>query len=336
MPAGTPVEQTAAVLRELGAYLATRARGHRLPGLCRHRRADQLQRPGAPVLPAQPAARSATSRSTWSTSTTAAHRATPSPRACVRRCRRSASASAPTSRWSKCRRARRCCRRIVAEVYGPDADGRRAGGQGGARGLREAPPDIVDVDDSSIADAPQDRAAGRPAQGGAAGRAAAGDRDARCAPAWPARPRPTCTMQSQVPGRRDACSCRPSAQGDLDALLQLTVRAPTASWCRSANWSTRERHAARAAASITRTCCRWSTSSADMAGKLDSPLYGMFDMRGESWQIATPGGGTLAEYFIQPARRSLPRLCDQVGRRVADHLRDLPRHGRRLRGRAWS
>ena len=29
------------------------ARGDRLPGLCRHRRADQLQRPGAPVLPAR-------------------------------------------------------------------------------------------------------------------------------------------------------------------------------------------------------------------------------------------------------------------------------------------
>ena len=53
MPAGTPVEITAAVLHEMGAHLADRARGHRLPGLRRARRADQLQRPGAPVLPAQ-------------------------------------------------------------------------------------------------------------------------------------------------------------------------------------------------------------------------------------------------------------------------------------------
>ena len=53
MPAGTPVEITAAVLHDMGAQLATRARGDRLPGLRRARRADQLQRPGAPVLPAR-------------------------------------------------------------------------------------------------------------------------------------------------------------------------------------------------------------------------------------------------------------------------------------------
>jgi multidrug efflux pump subunit AcrB len=37
---------------------------------------------------------------------------------------------------------------------------------------------------------------------------------------------------------------------------------------------------------------------ADMAGALDSPLYGVFSMRGEIQKIATPGGGTLVEYFI--------------------------------------
>jgi multidrug efflux pump subunit AcrB len=40
----------------------------------------------------------------------------------------------------------------------------------------------------------------------------------------------------------------------------------------------------------------------DMAGQLDSPLYGMFKMRGEIAKIATPGGGSIAEHFIsQPA-----------------------------------
>jgi len=38
----------------------------------------------------------------------------------------------------------------------------------------------------------------------------------------------------------------------------------------------------------------------DMAGKVDSPLYGMFAMRSEIGAIATPGGGTMNEYFIQP------------------------------------
>jgi len=41
---------------------------------------------------------------------------------------------------------------------------------------------------------------------------------------------------------------------------------------------------------------------ADMAGAVDSPLYGMFKMRSEVTALATPGGGTLAETFIsQPA-----------------------------------
>ncbi|MGD8789625.1 MAG: efflux RND transporter permease subunit, partial [Burkholderiales bacterium] len=36
----------------------------------------------------------------------------------------------------------------------------------------------------------------------------------------------------------------------------------------------------------------------DMAGKLDSPLYGMFDMRGDIAGMALEQGGQLAEYFI--------------------------------------
>ena len=36
-----------------------------------------------------------------------------------------------------------------------------------------------------------------------------------------------------------------------------------------------------------------------MAGKVDSPLYGMFAMRESLSSIITPGGGTLGEYFIR-------------------------------------
>jgi len=36
-----------------------------------------------------------------------------------------------------------------------------------------------------------------------------------------------------------------------------------------------------------------------MAGKIDSPLYGMFAARENVMAVATPGGGTLAEYFIR-------------------------------------
>ena len=41
---------------------------------------------------------------------------------------------------------------------------------------------------------------------------------------------------------------------------------------------------------------------ADMAGKVDSPLYGVFGLRSELQKIVTPGGGALQEFFIsQPA-----------------------------------
>jgi multidrug efflux pump subunit AcrB len=42
--------------------------------------------------------------------------------------------------------------------------------------------------------------------------------------------------------------------------------------------------------------------TADMAGKVDSPLYGMFQMRAKIADIQTPDGGRLSEYFInQPS-----------------------------------
>ena len=37
----------------------------------------------------------------------------------------------------------------------------------------------------------------------------------------------------------------------------------------------------------------------DMAGKIDSPLYGMFGMRGDIAKITTPDGGQLTDYFIR-------------------------------------
>jgi multidrug efflux pump subunit AcrB len=37
----------------------------------------------------------------------------------------------------------------------------------------------------------------------------------------------------------------------------------------------------------------------DMAGKVDSPLYGMFAMRSEISALTTPGGGAMNEYFIR-------------------------------------
>ena len=38
----------------------------------------------------------------------------------------------------------------------------------------------------------------------------------------------------------------------------------------------------------------------DMAGRLDSPLYGMFDIRRQVAGLALPEGGTLTDYFVRP------------------------------------
>src|SRR5690606_22006308 len=37
----------------------------------------------------------------------------------------------------------------------------------------------------------------------------------------------------------------------------------------------------------------------DMAGRLDSPLYGMFAMRGDIHKLIAPNGQPLEEYFIR-------------------------------------
>ncbi|MDE2290073.1 MAG: efflux RND transporter permease subunit, partial [Burkholderiales bacterium] len=37
----------------------------------------------------------------------------------------------------------------------------------------------------------------------------------------------------------------------------------------------------------------------DMAGKVDSPLYGMFEMRSRLAKLSVPGGGKLGEWFIR-------------------------------------
>ena len=52
-PDGTPLEQTARITREMGDALRTRAGSDRFPDVHRHQRPLQLQRSGAPLLPAQ-------------------------------------------------------------------------------------------------------------------------------------------------------------------------------------------------------------------------------------------------------------------------------------------
>jgi multidrug efflux pump subunit AcrB len=183
---------------------------------------------------------------------------------------------------------------IVAEVYGPEAEGRQAVARQ-VRARFEKTAGVVDVDDSSIAAAPRTllvvdrrKAAmlGVPQQAivttlraGLAGEATAYLHD-----------------QSKYPAAA-TLQLAPERHGDLDALLALTVRSAAGRLV-----------PIRELVSVTDTLREQPVYHkdllpvnyvvGDMAGTVDSPLYGMFGMRDEITRIATPGGGLLAERFI--------------------------------------
>jgi multidrug efflux pump subunit AcrB len=183
---------------------------------------------------------------------------------------------------------------IVAEIYGPEATGRLQVAKA-VRAVFEKTPGVVDVDDSSIAAAPKimlqvDRQKasmlGVPQQAivttlraGLAGEATAYLHDETKYPA---------PAVIQLP---------PSAQGDLNALLQLAVHSADGKLVPIRELVT-VTDAVREQPQHHKDLLPMNFVVADMAGALDSPLYGVFRMRGEITKIATPGGGTLQEYFI--------------------------------------
>jgi len=183
---------------------------------------------------------------------------------------------------------------IVAEIYGPEAEGRRQVAKA-VRAVFEKTPGIVDADDSSIAAAPrtlllvdrrkaallgvpQDLIVGT-LRAGIAGEATAYLHDESKYPA---------AATLQLPAAQ---------QGDLDLLLQLGVRAASGKLVPIRELVVRS-DTTREQPAYHKDLLPVNYVVADMAGRLDSPLYGMFAMRGAIKAIATPGGGTLSEYFI--------------------------------------
>ncbi|KQV59556.1 multidrug transporter AcrB [Pelomonas sp. Root1217] len=185
---------------------------------------------------------------------------------------------------------------IVAEVYGPDAEGRRAVAAA-VRRVFEQTAGVVDVDDSGIAVAPKklltvDRSKaallGIPQSSivatlgaGLAGEAATWLHDASKYPA---------AALIQLPAER---------HGDLDTLLQLSVRT-SAGGLVPIRELVRVTDSQREQPLFHKDGLPVHFVTGDMAGALDSPLYGMFKMRGALAAIVTPGGGALTEAFIQP------------------------------------
>jgi multidrug efflux pump subunit AcrB len=184
---------------------------------------------------------------------------------------------------------------IVAEVYGPDAEARRNVALA-VREQFEKTPGVVDVDDSSIAKSPRtlvlvDRrkaallgvaqeAVVATLRAGLGGEATAYLHDQSKYPA---------AAELRVPAE---------AQGDLEGLLRLAVRGADGQLIPIRELVTL-RSDVREQPIFHKDLLPVNYVIGDMAGKVDSPLYGMFEMRSRLHALATPGGGTLREYFIR-------------------------------------
>ena len=295
MPAGTPLEKTAAVLRELGAHLATipevvnyqgyagTAAPINFNGLVRqyylrdggevgelqvnlvdkHERGDQSH---AIATRVRPALQEIGSRFGANVKVVEVPPGPP--------------VLAP----------------IVAEVYGPEAEGRRAVAKQ-IRAVFEKTAGVVDVDDSSIALAPRtlllvDRRKAallgvtqqqivETLRAGLAGEAATWLHDGSRYPV---------AATIQLP---------PEQHGELATLLQLSVRTAAGKLVPIRELVTVS-DTQREQPVYHKDLHPVNYVIGDMAGKVDSPLYGMFAMRAEIAAIGTPGGGTMAEYFIRP------------------------------------
>ncbi len=293
MPAGTPVEQTAAVLRALGAYLATvpevtdyqayagTAAPINFNGLVR----QYGMRAGGDVGDLQVNLVDKHARKAQS------HAIATRVRPALQQIGQRFGANIKVVEVPP---GPPVLSPIVAEIYGPDAAGRQHVAKA-VRAIFEKTPGVVDVDDSSIAVAPKtlllvdrQKAAMRGVsqqaivttlRAGLAGEAAAYLHDATKYPA---------AAVIQLP---------PSAHGDLDALLQLAVRSADGKLVPIRELVTLS-DTVREQPIYHKDLLPVNMVVADMAGALDSPLYGVFKMRDEIKKISTPGGGTLQEYFI--------------------------------------
>ena len=297
MPVGTPVEETAAVMRELGAYLAQQPEvtdyqayaGTSSPinfnGLVR----QYYLRSGGEVGDMQVKLVDKSQRKDQSHAI--ATRLRPALQAIGQRL-------GANVKVVEMPPGPPVLAPIVAEVYGPDAEGRRSVAKA-VRAIFEKTDNVVDVDDSSIAAAPRqlllvDRrkaaALGIPQQAivttlraGLAGEAATYLHDGSKYPA---------AALIQLPAER---------HGDLSALLQLTVRGASGKLVPIRELVT-VTDSEREQPVIHKDLLPVNFVTADMAGKLDSPLYGMFQMRSAIQKIQTPDGQALTEYFIhQPS-----------------------------------
>jgi multidrug efflux pump subunit AcrB len=189
---------------------------------------------------------------------------------------------------------------IVAEVYGPDYGGQIEVAQS-LRALFARTQDIVDVDSSVEEEAPKFVLRVDQRKAAAMGvtqrdivqtlrTALAGD---DVTPIHGAR------AKYEIPVK---ISLAPEQAGEIASLLKLRVRAQDGT--QVGNLVPLSELVLAASLPREKTIYHKDLLPvayviADMAGKLDSPLYGMFGMRGALGEVKTPLGGPLGEYFIR-------------------------------------
>jgi multidrug efflux pump subunit AcrB len=184
---------------------------------------------------------------------------------------------------------------LVAEIYGPEAEGRQQVARA-VRTVLETTPGVVDVDDSSIAAAPRkllliDRrkaallgvpqaAIVSTLRAGLAGEDAIYLHDESKYPV---------PALLQLPAEH---------HGELDALLRLHVRGGLGQLVPIRELVT-VTDTQREQPVYHKDLLPVNFVTGDVAGRVDSPLYGMFAARGEVAAVKTPGGGSPVEYFVQ-------------------------------------
>jgi len=211
---------------------------------------------------------------------------------------------------------------IVAEIYGPEAEGRRQVAKA-VRAVFEKTDGVVDVDDSSMAPAPRqllliDRSKAAllgisqhtivtTLRAGLAGEASTYLHDGSKYPV---------PALIQLPANQ---------HGNLNALLQLSLRAANGKLVAIRELVTLS-DSEREQPVIHKDLLPVNFVTADMAGKVDSPLYGMFKMRSAVKAVATPDGHGLEEFFIhQPddAWRGYSLKWDGESQMTYETFRDM-------------
>lgn len=295
MPAGTPLENTAAVLHDMGAYLSTvpevthyqayagTAAPINFNGLVRqyYLRTDNEQGD----LQVNLKEKSERDRQS--------HEIAGSVRAGLERIARNHGANVKVVEVPP---GPPVMSPLVAEIYGPDDEGRRQVAKS-VRAIFEQTPDIMAIDDTTVDVAAQERlvidrnkamlAGVSPQQIATTLRMALSGVDVTSLMVSDAR--------SSVPVR---LALPPESRRSLDAALKLTVPARDGSVVPLSEL-VQVRREVRDRVHYHKDLMPVVYVFGDMAGNLDSPLYGMFAMRSAVQAIKLPHGATLGEYFTQ-------------------------------------